>query len=158
MEFESYDSCIADLRTAGVGIGKVQISAGLRLENVTKKTIDLLRPFDDNVYLHQVVEHKNGSLNRFPDLSDAFAALDEDGATREWRVHFHVPVFLDDLGDFSSTQFFVREALEKQKTDPVSTHLEVETYTWNVLPEQYRAQGMDDAIVRELQWVREILT
>ena len=158
VEFESYDSCIADLRTAGVGIGKVQISAGLRLENVTTKTVDLLRPFDDNVYLHQVVEHKNGSLNRFPDLSDAFAALDEDGATREWRVHFHVPVFLDDLGDFSSTQFFVREALEKQKTDPVSIHLEVETYTWNVLPEQYRAQGMDDAIVRELQWVREILT
>ena len=158
VEFESYDSCIADLRTAGVGIGKVQISAGLRLENVTTKTVDLLRPFDDNVYLHQVVEHKNGSLNRFPDLSDAFAALDEDGASREWRVHFHVPVFLDDLGDFSSTQFFVREALEKQKTDPVSIHLEVETYTWNVLPEQYRAQGMDDAIVRELQWVREILT
>ena len=73
-------------------------------------------------------------------------------------MHFHVPIFLDDLGQFSSTQFFVREALEKHKTDPVTEHLEVETYTWSVLPEQFREQGMDAAIVRELQWVREQLS
>ena len=158
VEFESYDACVADLRAAGIGIGKVQISAGLRLENVTRDTIEILRPFEDNVYLHQVVEQHNGVLNRYTDLADAFAALKDDNATREWRVHFHVPVFLDDLGEFSSTQFFVREALEKQKIDPISNHLEVETYTWNVLPEQYRTQSMDAAIVRELQWVRDILT
>ena len=158
VEFESYDSCIAELRSAGIDIGKVQISAGLRLENVTRDTINILRPFEDNVYLHQVVERCNGSLNRYVDLADAFTALSDDNVAREWRVHFHVPVFLDDLGDFSSTQFFVREALEKQRKDPVSTHLEVETYTWNVLPEQYRTQSMDAAIVRELQWVREILS
>ena len=97
-------------------------------------------------------------MNRYADLADAFTALSDDNVAREWRVHFHVPVFLDDLGDFSSTQFFVREALEKQRNDPVSAHLEVETYTWNVLPEQYRTQSMDAAIVRELQWVREILS
>ena len=104
------------------------------------------------------MEQHNGSLNRYPDLADAFAALNDDGVNREWRVHFHVPIFLDDLGEFSSTQFFVKEALEKQKSDPVSHHLEVETYTWNVLPEQYRAQSMEDAIIRELQWVRDRLS
>lgn len=158
VEFESYDACISDLRAAGINIGKLQISAGLRLENVTTDTIKLLRPFEDNVYLHQVVERHNGVLNRFPDLGDAFAALSDDSAQREWRVHFHVPIFLDELGDFSSTQFFVREALDKHKTDPVSSHLEVETYTWNVLPEQYRSQTMDAAILRELQWVRDRLS
>lgn len=157
VEFESYDTCINDLRAAGINIGKLQISAGLRLENVTADTVELLRPFEDNVYLHQVVEQHNGVLNRFPDLGDAFAALSNDDAQREWRVHFHVPIFLDDLGDFSSTQFFVREALDKHKSDPVSSHLEVETYTWNVLPEQYREQTMDAAILRELQWVRNRL-
>ncbi|MFK7859852.1 MAG: metabolite traffic protein EboE [Granulosicoccus sp.] len=158
VEFESYDACIADLRGAGIGIGKLQISAGLRLESVTRDTIDLLKPFEDNVYLHQVVENCGGSLNRFADLAEAFAALDDDNAEREWRVHFHVPIFLDDLGDFSSTQFFVREALDKHRTDPVSTHLEVETYTWNVLPAQYRQQSIDAAIVRELQWVSDRLS
>lgn len=158
VEFESYDACIGELRAAGISIGKLQISAGLRFENVTRDTIELLRPFEDNVYLHQVVEKCNGSLNRFTDLAEAFAALSDDNAQREWRVHFHVPIFLDDLGDFSSTQFFVREALDKHKTDPVSEHLEVETYTWNVLPEQYREQSLDAAILRELQWVRDRLS
>lgn len=158
VEFESYDACIAKLLTANITIGKLQISAGLRLENVTTDTIELLQPFDDNVYLHQVVEQHNGTLNRFTDLSDAFAALQNDDAAREWRVHFHVPIFLDDLGEFSSTQFFVREALDKHKINPVSDHLEVETYTWNVLPEQFRALSVDAAIVRELQWVRDRLS
>jgi len=158
VEFESYDECIAKLRAAKIAIGKLQISAGLRFENVTSETIELLKPFDDNVYLHQVVQQQSDSLKRFTDLPEAFAALQTDGAEREWRVHFHVPIFLDDLGEFSSTQFFVREALDKHRNDPVSEHLEVETYTWNVLPEQYRAESMDEAIVRELQWVKERLS
>ncbi|MDB3935343.1 metabolite traffic protein EboE [Granulosicoccus sp.] len=163
VEFEHYDNCIATLRSAGVSIGKLQISAGLQLENVSRDTIALLQPFDDQVYLHQVVERQAGVLTRFTDLSEAFASLEDDGAldaetTREWRVHFHVPIFLDDLGQFSSTQFFVRQALEKHKTDPVTEHLEVETYTWSVLPERFRKQGMDAAIVRELQWVRDQLS
>ncbi len=158
VEFESYDTCVAKLRAAEINIGKVQISAGLRIENVTRNTIDLLRPFEDAVYLHQVVERRNGSLHRYPDLANAFATLNTDNEAREWRVHFHVPIFLEDLGEFSSTQFFVQEALEKQKVDPISTHLEVETYTWSVLPEQYRTQSVDAAIVRELQWVKERLT
>lgn len=163
VEFEHYDDCIATLRSAGVGIGKLQISAGLRLEDVTRDTIALLQPFDDQVYLHQVVERRAGVLTRFTDLSEAFASLESDDAldtenTREWRVHFHVPIFLDDLGQFSSTQFFVREALQKHRTDPVTEHLEVETYTWSVLPDQFREQGMDEAIVRELQWVRDLLS
>lgn len=157
VEFEDYDACARQLRGAGITIGKVQISAGLRIENVSSKTIEQLRAFDDNVYLHQVVQHYNGSLSRYLDLSDAFDALKKDDAAesigREWRVHFHVPIFLDDLGEFSSTQFFVREALEKHKTEPLSSHLEVETYTWNVLPEQLRTETIDEAILRELQWV-----
>lgn len=159
VEFESYDDCARKLRSAGVSVGKIQISAGLRIENVSADTVELLRAFDDNVYLHQVVQNYKGTLSRYPDLGDAFTALKSDKTTesagREWRVHFHVPIFLDDLGEFSSTQFFVREALEKHKTEPLSSHLEVETYTWNVLPEQLRTESIDKAILRELQWVRD---
>jgi hypothetical protein len=158
VEFEDYDYCVATLQQAGVSVGKLQITAGLRLDNVTPESAELFRPFDDQVYLHQVVERSSGSLKRYADLPDAFAGLDNSTAGREWRVHFHVPIFLDDLGDFSSTQFFVREALDKHAANPISEHLEVETYTWNVLPKQYRAQSIDAAIIRELQWVKDRLT
>jgi hypothetical protein len=50
-------------------------------------------------------------------------------------------VFLDDLGDFSSTQAFIRDVLRLHNQTPVSDHLEVETYTWNVLPEHLRTGG-----------------
>ena len=47
-------------------------------------------------------------------------------------------------------------ALHKQ--DAISDHLEVETYTWNVLPEEYRQQSMSKAIARELNWVVDQLS
>ena len=34
-------------------IAKLQITAGLRLEGVTPAIADVLRPFDDKLYLHQ---------------------------------------------------------------------------------------------------------
>lgn len=158
VEFEDAGRCLKSLREANINIGKLQISAGLRLDNVTRKSAEILRPFFDEVYLHQVVENHDGTINRYIDLPEAFSHLTDDQMQREWRVHFHVPVFLDRLGDFSSTQFFIREALAMHKQQPISEHLEVETYTWNVLPEAYKNQTIDDAIARELNWVRQQLS
>lgn len=158
VEFENAGEALQKLRSAGIGIGKLQISAGLRLDNVTPDTADILRPFDDGVYLHQVVENHGGTINRYTDLPQAFDNLSADGIPREWRVHFHVPIFHDDLGDFSSTQFFIREMLALHRQQPISNHLEVETYTWNVLPETYRDRSIGDAIVNELAWVKNELS
>ncbi len=158
VEFEDAATCLSTLREAQIKIGKLQISAGLRLNNVTVESAELLRPFIDEVYLHQVVENHDGKINRFTDLPQAFEKLSNDNKPREWRVHFHVPVFLDDLGDFSSTQFFIREALALHKVQPISEHLEVETYTWNVLPDVYKNQTIDQAIGRELNWVKQQLS
>lgn len=154
VEFEDAKSCVAKLQNAGIAVGKMQISAGLKLEQVNTDTVNILKPFDDNVYLHQVIEQADGQINRYKDLPDAFAALhNSDADQREWRIHFHVPIFLDELDGFSSTQFFIRDILALHKQNPISDHLEVETYTWNVLPQQYRQQSMSDAIARELNWV-----
>ena len=154
VEFEDADAVLAGLRDAGIRIGKMQISAGLRFARVDDATIDLLRPFDDAVYLHQVVERNSDGLRRYADLPEAFAAAAGKSGDREWRVNFHVPIFLDDLGDFSTTQAFIREMLARQRSAPVTRHLEVETYSWDVLPAEYRNVDVDTAIVRELQWVR----
>jgi len=158
VEFEDAATCIAMLKDANISVGKLQISAGLRLQNVTPETAKSLQPFIDDVYLHQVVENHNGTINRYTDLPQAFSNLTDDNKPREWRVHFHVPIFLDELGEFSSTQFFIREALAIHKHSPISTHLEVETYTWNVLPDTFKNQSIDEAIARELEWVRRQLS
>ena len=126
----------------------------MRLEDVTRDNSKLLSPFIDDVYLHQVVERHGEAINRYTDLPDALNNLVDDAVSREWRVHFHVPVFLDDLGDFSSTQFFVRDALAQHKKQPLSQHLEVETYTWDVLPQKYKNLSLNDAIAQELHWVQ----
>ncbi|MEM7257355.1 MAG: metabolite traffic protein EboE [Pseudomonadota bacterium] len=154
VEFEHADQCFDRLQEAGIEIGKLQISAGLQLQNVTTASAELLKPFFDDVYLHQVVERQGEHINRYVDLPDAFAKLNDDQPPREWRVHFHVPVFLDNLGDFSSTQFFVRDALAHHKNKSLSQHLEVETYTWDVLPENYKKLSLNDAIAQELDWVQ----
>ncbi len=154
VEFEDPKQALAGLADAGIRIGKMQISAGLRFNRVDDATVELLRPFNDAVYLHQVVERNGAGLTRYVDLPQAFAARGEKDGDREWRVHFHVPIFLDDLGEFSTTQDFIRDMLARHRSAPVTRHLEVETYTWDVLPPEYRNVDVDAAIVRELRWVR----
>lgn len=157
VEFEDPAGCLARLGDAGIRITKLQISAGLRLEQLTPETLQALRGFDDPVYLHQVVESGPAGLVRFVDLPQALASLEQHPRAAEWRVHFHVPIFLDKLEAFSSTRNFIEQVLALHKLQPLSRHLEVETYTWNVLPAALRTDAIENAIARELSWVREAL-
>ncbi len=157
VEFEEPAECLEQLRGAGIRVSKLQISAGLRLPNIDRDSLAALRPFDDDVYLHQVVERSASGFTRYVDLPQAFEGAADGAGEREWRVHFHVPVFLDDLGAFSSTQPFIREMLALHRRQPIAPHLEVETYTWDVLPERFRGEPVEAAIVRELRWVQERL-
>jgi sugar phosphate isomerase/epimerase len=157
VEFEDPVACLNRLEKAGIRVTKMQISAGLRVPRLTPEALAGLRQFDDPVYLHQVVEHGPAGIRRFADLPDALETVKEGTEGREWRVHFHVPIFLDDLGAFSSTRSFIRKVLDEHRMHPVSAHLEVETYTWNVLPPHLQAGGMEQAIARELNWVKDEL-
>ena len=157
VEFEQPAQCVRRLDLAGIRVLKMQISAGLRLPKLDPDALQALSRFDDAVYLHQVVQQGPGGLRRFADLADAFASLQGSSAGHEWRVHFHVPIFLDQLGPFGSTQSFIREMLALHRAKPVSMHLEVETYTWGVLPEPFRSGPVDEAVARELLWVRKEL-
>ena len=154
VEFEHPAACIERLRRAGIRVLKMQISAGLRLPTLDPAALAALKRFDDRVYLHQVVQQGPDGLARFADLPQAFASLQGSTADREWRVHFHVPIFLDRLAPFASTQSFIRDVLAIQRANPVSSHLEVETYTWGVLPEPFCSGTVDEAVARELAWVR----
>jgi hypothetical protein len=116
-----------------------------------------LTGFADDVYLHQVVERRGGMLRRFVDLPDALAAEAAGDEPREWRVHFHVPLFREELGVLRSTQPWVAALLRALRARAYDGHLEIETYTWDVLPAEYRAEPVEVAIAREIGWVLERL-
>ncbi len=154
VEFESAESIVAALRRANITIAKAQLSSGLRLARADRAARAALAPYLDEVYLHQVVERGQGALVRYLDLPEALAARAQvpDASAPEWRIHFHVPIFLARMRAFDSTQFFLREILALQRAQPLSAHLEVETYTWDVLPEEAKTSDLASAIARELRF------
>ena len=152
--YEDIPVSLQKLVDAGIPILKLQEAAAVRIPNVTQKIVDSLARYAKTIYLTQTVEKKDGKLNRFLNLEDAFKAWNSDPGPREWRIHFHVPVFLDDLGEFGTTRFAIEEALKFHKAKPLSGQLEIETYTWDMLPEHLKTGDVVDYVSRELEWVR----
>jgi sugar phosphate isomerase/epimerase len=153
VEFEDPAEAFAAFERAQVRIAKLQLSSALRLPDVDETAERTLSAFDDGVYLHQVIQRRAGAITRYVDLAPAFAALRSGEAGGEWRVHCHVPIFLEKAGAFHSTQQTLKEALACCRRNFVAPHLEVETYTWDVLPPQLRQGGRAEAIAREMNWV-----
>jgi len=88
------------------------------------------------------------------DLTDAIAAWHSSPrGSREWRTHFHVPVFLDEVGGFRTTRSGIEAALRMLASTPLSDHLEIETYTCDVLPTQFKTGDIIEYVSREIEWV-----
>lgn len=156
VEYEDPAGSIAALREAGIPVHKLQLSAALRVPVVGPEQRAALAAFEEPTYLHQVIRRTPEGMKFHVDLPDALALGDvTDG--EEWRVHFHVPVFIDNLGAFSSTRDFLQGILALHKANPISPHLEIETYTWDVLPQAVRSETVDKDIQREMRWVLEQL-
>jgi sugar phosphate isomerase/epimerase len=141
--YEEPEEALDALDAAGIRVGKAQLSAALI---VPASSHDELRAFADPIYLHQVTER--GSLRTWPDLPEA---LDEGGGD-EWRVHFHVPIFVQRYGALRSSQEHLERCIRRVRT----SHLEIETYTWDVLPADLKASSVD-SIAREYEWVLDVL-
>ena len=156
VEFEDAAQAVDRLRAAGIRIGRVQLSSALKVHfphdpAACADVAGSLRSFADTVYLHQVVERGSGSLRRYPDLD---VALKQSAAacSKEWRIHFHVPLFTERYERFESTQGYVRETLRLMLATGATRHLEIETYTWDVLPPGLK-RDLLDSIAREYEWV-----
>ena len=160
--YEDHEAILSALDAQGIRVGRIQVSAALKADMAPNpvdrgKAVDAFKQFNESTYLHQVVaRQENGSLLRYPDLPEALQNAKESG-TREWRSHFHVPLFIKDYGVLQSTQSDIQKVLSIQKRKPFSQYMEVETYTWEVLPEKLRVP-LKESIVRELQWVGALLS
>ncbi len=159
IEYEDMAASLGALRDAGIPIFKLQQASAIRVASVGDEAVDTLERYADTVYLTQTFERRDGVVTRFTHLEEAIAAYREDpGGEREWRVHFHVPVFLDDLGAFATTRYAIEEQLAFHREHRVSRHLEIETYTWDVLPAELKHGDIVEYVSRELEWVRDQLT
>ncbi|MGB6150417.1 MAG: metabolite traffic protein EboE, partial [Pricia sp.] len=149
LAFEEPETTFSKFADAGIKIGKIQVSAALKIlsgtvgknsseENVPEKNglrndpiWKALSQFDEPTYLHQVTEKINGRVKTYNDLP---VVLADKKPFEELRAHFHVPIFLEQFGVLHSTQDHILKVIEYLKKHTVSQHLEIETYTWDVLP------------------------
>jgi sugar phosphate isomerase/epimerase len=160
VEFEDPATAVARLFAEGIRIPKAQLSAALRVvrQNGRPSPRAVLDRFAEDTYLHQVVTSRAAGLTRYVDLPEALGAADDQGAIdEEWRVHFHVPIFLPSMGAFDTTQSSLVSLIQVLQRTSATPCYEVETYTWDVLPAEYRTTDVSEAIARELGWVREVL-
>ncbi len=147
LQFEDVSETLARYDSEGIRVSKIQISAALEAAN-TAEAREALWRFDEPVYLHQVrALRTDGRLAGWTDLGGALADLPKYDDVERLRVHFHVPLFWGGDPVLQSTRGSLPASL-------ASDHLEIETYTLDVLPPDLRPAAVSDAISREYEWVR----
>lgn len=164
--FEPQADVLGRYAGAGITVGKVQISSAVRVDfdrlSATGRpaAVAQLEGFAEDRYLHQTCIAQPGGPPQFwEDLPQALAELDDAAAASgQWRVHFHVPVYLERFELLETSQRDILECLEAARSAAVVRHFEVETYAWSVLPEPLRQATLAEGIARELSWFSEQLT
>jgi len=165
VEFEEPQNAIALLQQHGIKLSKIHLSSALKLVP-TREARQALAAFDDGIYLHQVVVRQaDGNKTVYLDLDDALAcepAKDETDVSSpnctEWRVHFHVPLHSAPTPLFANTADHIVGVLDLLQANPaLCTHLEMETYTWEVLPPEFKSWEVVDQLAAEYEWTLERL-
>lgn len=155
IEFEEPGAALARLREAGIRISKLHLSNALRVQP-TPEVLTELQGWQDAVYLHQVVARDAaGTIQRFRDLPEACREPSVGGAPRtgEWRIHFHIPLHALPARLFSTTADHALAVLDQLGAAPAwCRHLEMETYTWEVLPATLKNRSVEDQLVGEYEW------
>jgi len=155
VEFEEPGDALAALVNHDIKISKIHLSSALKVRP-TAEAREELKKFTDDVYLHQVVVREvNGERSIYNDLPDALASevYEEGCELPEWRIHFHVPLHAPAAAPFENTNDHLLGALDVLAEYPtICHHLEMETYTWEVLPPELKEQNVVDQIAQEYEW------
>lgn len=158
IEFEEPQIALNSLAKNGIKISKLHLSSALKCPPVLAAR-EQLKKFADDIYLHQVIARdENGKLNFFRDLPDALAEKNreseiENPKSKEWRIHFHVPLHAPAMAPFQNTNDHLLGVLDWLAQDPKRcSHLEMETYTWEVLPPELKSRNVAAQLVAEYEW------
>ena len=156
LAYEEPRDTFSKFKKQNIRIGKIQVSAALKIlfdgENDGKIWNELSK-FNEPTYLHQVTEKIGDTVQTYSDLP---VVLEKKESYKELRAHYHVPLFLEKYGALYSTQDHILKVFDYIKDNPVTEHLEIETYTWDVLPSDLK-QELSASIIREIQWLKSNL-
>jgi sugar phosphate isomerase/epimerase len=142
------------LAAAGARVSKIQLSAALTAGNDARGRA-ALRRFAEPVYLHQVSARGAGGAQGFwLDLPEALAALERRRDLTRIAAHVHVPLYWRGGGGLGSTARALDAAFWSRVRRGATEHLEIETYTFDVLPPALRRAGLVASIAREFAWAR----
>jgi hypothetical protein len=152
--WEDPAEAIGRLDAAGVPIVKTQVSAALATDDPMRDK-DVLHRYVEPRFLHQTRGRDGLSAD---DLDQAL----EHNDGRPWRIHYHVPIHADPVPPLRATTGVLRAAVRELVGGPAARcdHLDVETYTWGVLPAGQRPDTPDQlaaGIAAELAYARDLL-
>ena len=155
VEYEEAVEAIEALVSEGIRISKFHFSSAMKV-SPTPQVIQCLAPYSDDIYFHQVIARTiNGGFRSYRDLSDAIDQSN-NGQVKdeaEWRIHYHLPLHCLPTELFDTTIDQLLKVIEYLGQKPaVCSHIEIETYTWEVLPKNMRQRDVIDQIVDEYNW------
>jgi hypothetical protein len=157
IEFEEAAAALTAFQKAGLKLSKIHLSSALKT-NPTPRARAALKQFSDPVYLHQVIERDvTGRLRYFHDLPNALKANSklktQNSKLPEWRIHFHVPLHAPAMPPFQNTNDHLLGVLDWLAQNPKAcSHLEMETYTWEVLPPELKSRSVVEQLAAEYAW------
>ncbi len=160
IEYEDALGGLNALKDAGIRLSKVHLSSALRVEP-SDENLSTLEGFVEGVYLHQVITGRNGRvIERIKDLDQALDQARERQLRQadEWRIHFHVPLHASPGNGLDDTREHVTGALDwLAENSDACKHLEMETYTWEVLPDELKSVKVTEQVTKEYDWTLNAL-
>jgi hypothetical protein len=155
VEYERAEDVISRFVRNGIKVSKLHLSSALRLQP-TPQRCQFLQQFADDIYFHQVIARSgDGALRRYRDLDIALKESSAGSAPHdlEWRIHFHIPLHSQPSDQFENTSDHILSVMDYLKGHPeFCSHLEMETYTWEVLPSALKQRSVVDQLVSEYAW------
>lgn len=157
LQFEDPVTAWKQYEQAGIRVSKIQLSAALQGENQAALR-QALEPFDEPVYLHQTRwRDPVGNVYGAPDLPSAMDHLAHVPDGWPVRVHFHVPLFWAGSDPLQTTRHTLTPEFWTLLQQSPGCHVEIETYTFDVLPAPLQAPSVTANIIQEFEWVNEQL-
>jgi len=157
VEFEEPQNALGSLLEHKIKISKIHLSSALKIRP-TLEALAELKKFADDVYFHQVVvRDENGGRMIYRDLPEALSAANSQPSSSnpgaEWRIHFHAPLHAPAAPPLDNTNDHLLGVLDLLTANPdICSHLEMETYTWEVLPPELKTQNVADQLAAEYHW------
>jgi hypothetical protein len=155
VEYEEPRDVIKRFQEHDIKISKLHFSSALKVRP-TLEVRQALKSFADDIYFHQVIARADdGNITRYKDLDVALSQISnlKSPISEEWRIHFHIPLHSRPTPLFDNTSDHILGVMDILKENPaLCSHIEMETYTWEVMPPELKNRNVVDQLVSEYQW------